>query len=56
MFSVVQLQLCDYIVTLQDVLPYVMATLPSVTYAERTPDACKNINFPYLYEQLITFV
>jgi hypothetical protein len=55
-FSVVQQQLRDYIVTLQDVLLYVTETLISVTYVEPAPDASKNINFPHLYEELITFV
>jgi len=32
MFIIVQQQLRDYIVALQDVLPYVTATLTSVTY------------------------
>jgi len=55
MFTVVQQQLRDCIVALQDVLPYVTATLTSVTYVEPAPDASKNINFPHLYEELITF-
>ena len=38
MFSVVQQQLRDYVVALQDVLPYVTATLTSVSYVEPTPD------------------
>ena len=37
--SVVQQQLRDYIVALQDVLPYVTATLASVTYVDPVPDA-----------------
>jgi len=53
MFSVVQ-QLRDYIVALQDVLPYV--TLTSVTYVESAPDASKNINFPRLYKELINLL
>jgi len=56
MFSVVQQQLRDYIVALQDVLPYVTATLTSVTYVDPAADASKNINFPHLYEEIITFV
>ena len=53
MVSVLQQQLRDYIVALQDVLPYVTATLTSVTYVEPAPDASKNINFHHLYEELI---
>ena len=48
MFGVVQQQLRDYIVTLQDVSPYVTATLTSVTYVETPPDAYKNILYPHL--------
>jgi hypothetical protein len=50
MFSVVQQQFRDYIVALQDVLPYVTATLTSVTYVDPAPDASKYINFPHMYE------
>jgi len=56
MFSIVQQQLRVYIVALQDVLPYVTATLTSVTYVEPPPDASKNFVFPLLYEDLIHFV
>jgi len=56
MFSVMQNQLRDYIVALQDVLPYVTESLNSVQYDDPAPDACKNINFPRLYEELINFV
>jgi len=56
MFSVVQQQLRHYIVALQDVLPYVTATLTSVTYDVPAPDASTSTNFPHLYEELITFV
>ena len=48
MLSVVQQQLRDNIVALQDVLPYVTATLTSVTYVDPPHDANKNINFPPL--------
>jgi len=56
MFSLLQEQLRDYIVALQDILPYLTATLTSVTYFEPAPDASKNINFLRLYEELIPFV
>jgi len=45
MFSVVQQQLSDYIVALQDVLPYVTASLSSATYVDLAPNASKNINY-----------
>jgi len=56
MFSVVQQQLRDYIVALQDVLPYVTATLTSVTYVDPPSDPGKNIIYPHLYEELIHLV
>jgi len=56
MFSVVQQQLRDYIVPIQHVLPYITATLTSVTYVDPAPDANKNINFPRFYGELIHFV
>jgi len=49
MYSVQQ-QLRDYILALQDVLPYLTATLATVTYLEPVPEASKNINFPHKYE------
>ena len=54
MFSIVQLR--DYIVAFQDVMPYVTATLTSVTYVEPAPEASKNKNFPRLYEEIISLV
>ena len=56
MFSIVQQQFRDYIVAFQDVLPYVTATLSSVTYVEPAPEASKNIDFPRLYEEIVHFV
>ena len=56
MFSIVKQQLRDYIVAFQDVLPYVTATLTSVTYVEPAPEASKNKNFPRLYEEIISLV
>jgi len=55
MFHVMQQQLRDYIVAMQDVLPYVSTALTSVTYVEPAPNTSININFPHLYEELITF-
>jgi hypothetical protein len=56
MFNIVQQQLRDYIVALQDVLPFVTNTLTSVTYVEPSRDARKNVDFPHMYEELISFV
>jgi hypothetical protein len=56
MFSVVQQKLRNYIVALQYVLPYVTATLTSVTYVDPPPDSDKHIHYPHLYEELIHFV
>jgi len=56
MFNIVQQQLSDYIVALQDLLPFFTNTLTSVTYVEPSPDASKNLNFPHLYIDLISFV
>ena len=55
MFNIVQQQLRDYIVALQDVLPFVTTTLTSVTYVEPAPEVSKNY-FSHLYEELISFV
>ena len=55
MFNIVQQQLRDYIVALQDVLPFVTTTLTSVTYVEPAPEVSKNY-FSHLYEDLISFV
>jgi len=56
MFNIVQKQFCDYIVALQDVLPFVTNTLTSVTYVEPSPDASKNVDYTHLYEELVSFV
>ena len=50
-----QKQLRDYIVTIKDELPYVTATLISVTYVDTPPDADKKINYPHFYGELIYF-
>jgi hypothetical protein len=55
MFGIVQ-HLRDYIVALQDVLPYVTATLTSVNYMEPATEASKNIYYSRLYEEIIHFV
>jgi hypothetical protein len=52
----VQQQLRDYIVALLDVLPYVTATLTSVTYVEPSSEGSKNIDYSHLYEEIGHFV
>ena len=56
MLNIVQEQLRYYIVVLQHVLPFVITTLTWVTYVEPAPDTSKNVDFPHLYEELISFV
>ena len=46
----------DYIIALPDVLSYVTSYLTSVSHVEPTPDASKNIDYPHLYEELVTFL
>jgi len=54
--SVVQQQLCHYIIALPDFVSYVTSSLTSVSYVETVPDATKNIDYPHLYQELVTFV
>ena len=56
MFDIVEQQLHDYVVALQDLLPFVTNTLTSVTYVKPSTDASKNVDFPHLYEELVSFV
>jgi hypothetical protein len=56
MFNYVHQKLRDYILEMQDVLPRVTSTLSSVTYASSASNERKTINYPHLYEELITFV
>jgi hypothetical protein len=56
MFNVVQQQLRDFIVGMLDVFSYGATALTSVTYVEPAPNASTHINYPHLYEELITFV
>ena len=46
MFNIVQLQLRDYILALEIVLPYVTANLTSVAYVEPAPEASISLIFP----------
>jgi len=56
LFHVIQQQLRDYILALPDVLSYVTTSLTSVSYIEPMPNASKHIDYPRLYEELVTFV
>ena len=56
LFHFLQQQLHDYIIALPDVLSYVTSSLTSVSYIEPMPNANKNIDYPHLYEELVTFV
>jgi len=56
MFHIVQQQLCDYILVVPDLLPYVTMSLTSVVYVESMPNASTHIDCPHMYEELVTFV
>jgi hypothetical protein len=56
MFHIVQKQLRDYIAAMPDVLSYVTASLTSASYTEPAPNASPHINYPHLYEELVSFV
>jgi len=55
-FHILQQQLRDYIIALQDVLSYVTSSLALTSYVEPQPNTSMNINYPHLYEELVTFV
>ena len=55
-FHILQQQLRDYISALPDVLSYVTSFLASATYVEPQANASTNIDYPHLYEELVTFV
>jgi len=55
-FHVIQQQLRIYIIALPDVLSYVTSSLILVSYFEPEPNASKKIDYPHLYEELVTFV
>jgi len=52
---VVQQQLRDCIIALPDSC-HVTSSLISMSYFEPAPDASKTIEYPHLYEELMTFV
>ena len=55
-FPILQQQLRDYISALPDVLSYVTSSLASISFVEPPPNTSTHINYPRLYEELVTFV
>ena len=56
MFNIVHQQLRDFVLALPDLLPYVTISLTSVVYVEPMLNASAHINYPHLYEELVSFV
>ena len=56
MFNIVHQQLHDYVLALPDLLSYVTMSLSSVVCVEPMPNASAHINYPHLYEELVSFV
>jgi len=54
-FNIIHQNLLDYILTLPDFLSYVTMFLTSVVYVEPMPNASTYINYPHLYEELVSF-
>ena len=55
-FHILQQQLRVYLSVLLDVLSYVTSSSASTTYVDPAPNASTLINYPRLYEELVTFV
>jgi len=55
-FPILQQQLRDYIIALPDVLSYVTSYLASTSFVELPSNGSTLINYPRLYEELVTFV
>ena len=55
-FHIIQQQLRYYIMALPVVLSFMSSSLTSTSYIEPAPNASKNIDYPPLYEELVTFV
>ena len=55
-FHIIQQQLRHNISAMTDVLSYVTSSLASTTFVEPPPNASTFINYPRLYEELVTFV
>jgi len=46
----------DYVVALPDSISHVTMSLTSVVYVEPMPNVSAHINYPDLYEELVSFV
>jgi len=55
-FPILQQQLLEYISALSDVLSYVTSSLASTSFVEPPPNASTFINYPGMYEELVTFM
>jgi len=55
-FHIIQRQLRQYFSAMPDVLSYVTSSLASTTFVDPPPNASTFINYPRLYEELVTFV
>jgi len=55
-FHVVQQYLRVYLLAMLDLLSYVTMSLTSVLNVEPMPNASTQIDYPHLYEELVTFV
>ena len=55
-FHIIQQHMRHNIIALPDVLSYMISSLISTSYIEAAPNASKNIDYPPLYEVLVTFV
>ena len=53
-FPILQQQLRDYISALLDVLSYVTSSFASTSFVETQANASTNIDYPHLYEELVT--
>ena len=55
-FNIVHQKMRDYVVALPDLLSYVTMSLTSVEYVKPMPNASAHINYPHLFEELVSFV
>jgi len=56
LFHILQQQLRDYISALPDAFSYVTSSLASTSFVDVPPNSSTFINYPRLYEELVTFV
>jgi len=55
-FPILQQHLRDYVIALPDVLSYATSSSASTSFVEPQANASTNIDYPHLYEELVTFV